>query len=393
MTEPTPETGSKQPQPVAQLASLGPNWNSSSDGTAIRFSLTGSGFKLLKGVTSGPDWISDQEGGDFRYMHLSLKPVLLAAGGRAPTAATAWRYSFYNPEMNLLSETELRTTTGTPLVLYEYIWFNGHPVAQVEPGPVTRWTFTDHLGTPIIQTDSAGNTYWRAEYEPYGQVFALRSPDQHQPLRLPGQEAEQLNLGPNGTTERSYNIFRWYKPGWGRYTQADPLSFLDPPDIGRLQAFRRLSPYLYVDANPLRLREILGLCTSCDPCPSGNWKLDMTAGVSGGAGFGGSKGRGRLICHNPNDLVHEYVTRPVDVECWWGGPMLAVGVGGDVQFRGYAVTGTCRPEKLHSFGFTNSFGSFGPISVTGDPSGFGIGISVFDWGAGFARQECWVRPR
>jgi hypothetical protein len=24
-------------------------------------------------------------------------------------------------------------------------------------------------------------------------------------------------------TEENYNIFRWYKSGWRRYTQADPL--------------------------------------------------------------------------------------------------------------------------------------------------------------------------
>ena len=57
-----------------------------------------------------------------------------------------------------------------------------------------------------MQTDSNGAPYWRAEYEPYGAVFSLRAADQHQPLRLPGQEAEQFNLGANGLTTKSYNI-------------------------------------------------------------------------------------------------------------------------------------------------------------------------------------------
>ena len=56
--------------------------------------------------------------------------------------------------------------------------------------------------------------------------LAMRTGDSHQPLRLPGQEAEQLNLGPNGMTERSYNIFRWYRGGWGRYSQGD--RFISP---------------------------------------------------------------------------------------------------------------------------------------------------------------------
>ncbi len=137
-----------------------------------------------------------------------MKPQAIATVGR--------RYSFYSPEMNLIAETEIKTDTGTPAVLYEYIWFNGHPVAQVDPGPTTHWTVTDHLGTPLIRTDDTGSISWRAEHEPYGTVFALRTADQHQPLRLPGQEAEQLNLGANGATERSYNIFRWYRTAWGR---------------------------------------------------------------------------------------------------------------------------------------------------------------------------------
>ena len=103
---------------------------------------------------------------------------------------------------------------------YEYVWFGGQPVAQLDTAAsttTTHWIFTDHLGTPIIETDAAGTVDWRAEYEPYGKIFAFRAgATRHQPLRLPGQEA--------GSGESSYNIFRWYRAGWGRYTQSDPLA-------------------------------------------------------------------------------------------------------------------------------------------------------------------------
>jgi RHS repeat-associated protein len=72
------------------------------------------------------------------------------------------------------------------------------------------------------------NVYFRTENEPYGKVWALRAGDVHQPLRLPGQVAEQFDTGANGATERSYNNFRWYRSGWGRYSQADSIG-----DIGR----------------------------------------------------------------------------------------------------------------------------------------------------------------
>ncbi|HEV7570810.1 MAG TPA: carboxypeptidase regulatory-like domain-containing protein [Thermoanaerobaculia bacterium] len=164
-------------------------------------------------------------------------PLTVAAGTK--------RYSFYTPEMHLLAETAL-TSSGAPTTAYEYIWFNGHPVAQIDASAATHWTFTDHLGTPILLTNTDATTYWRAEYEPFGAIYALRSPDVHQPLRLPGQEAEQLNLGANGVTEREYNVFRWYRAGWGTYTQVDPI---DMPG----------QEYAYGGENPARYSDRLGL--------------------------------------------------------------------------------------------------------------------------------------
>jgi hypothetical protein len=143
----------------------------------------------------------------------------------AAIAAGARQFFLYTPEMNLLAETELSTSTH-PLISNEYLWWNGHPIAQVDSTGVTSWTFTDHLGTPILQTSAQQGIVWRAEYEPFGEVYALRSYDRHQPLRLPGQEAEQLGLGENGVTDRSYNVHRWYRGEWGRCTQADPINIL-----------------------------------------------------------------------------------------------------------------------------------------------------------------------
>jgi RHS repeat-associated protein len=46
----------------------------------------------------------------------------------------------------------------------------------------------------------------------------------------------------------SYNIFRWYRAGWGRYTQADPLGIEGDPH-----------PYPYALNNPVRFIDLLGL--------------------------------------------------------------------------------------------------------------------------------------
>ncbi len=140
------------------------------------------------------------------------------------------------------------TFTGT-----EYLWFGAIPIAQISTNPSVpiRYTFTDHLGTPVLQTDPDAEIAWQADYDPYGQIFGYRTGSDTDPqvLRLPGQESDDYTAGRSGTY---YNIFRWYRAGWGRYAQADPVG---------LQAGTNL--FTYVHGNPISLRDPLGLfCTS-----------------------------------------------------------------------------------------------------------------------------------
>jgi hypothetical protein len=153
------------------------------------------------------------------FRHRSLQST---SPWSAPTASTpavhsgpsARRYSLYTPELNLLAEKEL-TTAQSPTIAYEYVWFGGQPLAQVTTASnEIAWYFNNHLGAPLIQTDAAANIIWRVELDPYGTTYTTRAgADRHQPLSLPGQEVTVEN-------ETAYNIFRWYRSGWGRYTQA-----------------------------------------------------------------------------------------------------------------------------------------------------------------------------
>lgn len=176
--------------------------------------------------------------------------VRTVAGG----TGTQRRYSLYSPELSLLAESSYTSETYRRIE-HHYIWFDGVPVAQAD-APATlranvRWTFPDHLGTPILQTTHTGTIWWRAEHEPYGRIHTLRTPTRHQPLRLPGQEAEQLaTTSTNGETERSYNVFRWYRAGWGRYTQADPIGYAGG-----------INWYAYADGNPIVNFDPTGLKT------------------------------------------------------------------------------------------------------------------------------------
>jgi RHS repeat-associated protein len=198
--------------------------------------------------------ISATYAGVTRIAPLILSPVALMASGHVPISLSISlpviaadtpplpalrRYSLYTPELNLMAETT--STTGTPATAYEYVWFAGQPLAQIETATNTvHWYFNDHLGTPILTTSSTRAVDWRIEREPYGSRHVMRAGGRYQPLALPGQE--------DAFSDRSYNIFRWYRSSWGRYTQADPAGLHS--DIN-LFGYVGGSPIVWIDPTGL----------------------------------------------------------------------------------------------------------------------------------------------
>jgi RHS repeat-associated protein len=276
------------------------------------------------------------------------------------------RFYFYTPELNLLAETAT-STAATPAIAYEYIWFAGHPVAQVDDSTdQITWYFTDHLGTPVLQTDASAAVIWRVEREPYGSRFETRAgATRHQPLAFPGQEEQG--------GEVSYNIFRWYRAGWGRYTQSDPLGLKDGPNL-----------YAYGDSNPLSNIDPLGLFIEkncpCVTCPTGMWYQfgGTLSGMYKLLGAGASLYRfrcpsGRQEC--------DYL-----ILCGKGGVGVFAGLvgGGGVTLFAYCA------EELDGWSFTVDFdapvgsgsagpGSSGTLSVTvegGPQAGAASAINV-----------------
>ena len=94
----------------------------------------------------------------------------------------------------------------------------------------------DHLGRPIRMTDAAKATVWQATWKPWGEPHAI-SGSVPNTIRFPGQYFQlETNL--------HYNHHRHYDPVTGRYTQPDPLRFIDGPSV---YAYAGNSPYMYVD--------------------------------------------------------------------------------------------------------------------------------------------------
>ncbi|HYR27104.1 MAG TPA: RHS repeat-associated core domain-containing protein, partial [Thermoanaerobaculia bacterium] len=140
---------------------------------------------------------------------------------------------------------------------HEIIWFGDRPVAQVAPTGSRSYTLADHLGTPIIQTDATATVTWQAAYEPFGHIYAMRHGDRAaQPLRFPGQEVAMAWEG----QEENYNVFRWYRGGWGRYTQADRIGLLGGIN---LFAYAADNPLIMVDPHGRRATPGHGAARTC----------------------------------------------------------------------------------------------------------------------------------
>ncbi len=154
---------------------------------------------------------------------------------------------------NIIAEAD--GTTG--VVSREYIWLPGAgysgtelPVGVVDVAgtatPELLYVHADHLGRPIRLTDPAKVTAWAVEWLPWGGVHSITGSETLN-ARFPGQWF-QVESGLH------YNWHRHYDPTIGRYTQPDPLGFVDGPSV---YAYGRNAPGEEIDPDGLFIRRIL----------------------------------------------------------------------------------------------------------------------------------------
>jgi RHS repeat-associated protein len=78
------------------------------------------------------------------------------------------------------------------------------------------WFHNDHLGTPQALTDSLKVKRWSGTYKPFGDLSSETvNPVQNNP-RFPGQYHDR-------STDLYYNLYRHYRPEYGRYQTPDPI--------------------------------------------------------------------------------------------------------------------------------------------------------------------------
>jgi RHS repeat-associated protein len=143
------------------------------------------------------------------------------------TAGATVREYIYLPEAEIAPTRQARTQVDRPVAVID-----GVNTAT----PVTLMVHVDHLNRPVRMTNSAKASVWDVVYTPWG-AFHSATGAQTLNTRFPGQWF-QLESGLH------YNWHRHYDPSLGRYTQPDPLGFVDGPSV---YAYAKGSPHRYVD--------------------------------------------------------------------------------------------------------------------------------------------------
>jgi RHS repeat-associated protein len=216
-------------------------------------------------------------------------------------------------------------------------------VINVAATPVIYHVHSDHLGRPVRMTDAAKSSVWSAIYKPWGEVQSVTG-TAVQNLRFPGQ----YFLIETGL---AYNWHRHYDPATGRYTQPDPLRFVDGPSV---YAYAGNSPWMRTDRDG---RE--------------TW----TAGANGNLVIGGGAEVSAGVLFNLGDPT---TGQCADFGLYLGGGT-AVGLGIGVGVNAGYSSGPA--SSVDGVSLTGSVG-VGPVTVQGSISpgngsyGAGLGVGV-----------------
>jgi RHS repeat-associated protein len=160
----------------------------------------------------------------------------------------------YTPFRELM---QVRNTSG--IFNYSYIYDGSVLVARLNPDGTKHYYHPDHLGSTTLVTDSTGNIVEETFYEPFGDVTSG------------GSSEVKLYTGQfsDSATGQYYYGARYYKPEWGRFVQADEISFIYIPQSLNRYSYVYNNPYFYVD-------------------PNGKWAIAIDSTLSGGFLLGGT---------------------------------------------------------------------------------------------------------
>ncbi|ELQ6107990.1 DNA/RNA non-specific endonuclease [Cronobacter turicensis] len=179
---------------------------------------------------------------EFRRVEYRYDPL-----GRR-THKTLWRYNDPQPEtirfdwQGLQLAGEQSDREPDHYVQYVYTEGSYEPLARVDSvfdDCEIYWYHTELNGLPERVTDADGQTVWRGQFSTWGETERELSVPQWQVpqnLRFQGQYLDR-------ESGLHYNLFRYYDPVAGRYTQMDPIGL-----AGGINTYSYVTdPLTYID--------------------------------------------------------------------------------------------------------------------------------------------------
>lgn len=162
---------------------------------------------------------------------------------------TTW---FYHDGINVIEEQDnAHATTAT------YVF--GHVVDEIlhmQRGAINLFYAHDALGSVVALTDQTGQVVERYAYSAYGEVTIRDGANNVMMTSAFGNSYMFASRAFDSQLNGYYNRLRQYSSKLGRFTQRDPLGFIDGPSL-----------YQYGHSSPGNQTDPLGLAASdnCDP--------------------------------------------------------------------------------------------------------------------------------
>jgi RHS repeat-associated protein len=191
----------------------------------------GNGYLYSEGGTGNPiRWTPSMSAGNYEVYAWYVKnkkysssvPYTISHAGQADTinvdqstGGNSWillgTYSFDGTGNEYVEVSDATGKTTADAVRFIEVAGGSAPTTTA-----LSYVHNDHLGTPQVMTNEAGNVVWRATYDPFGAATVDASSTVEMNVRFPGQYFDE-------ETGLQYSYFRYYCPDIGRYLTADPI--------------------------------------------------------------------------------------------------------------------------------------------------------------------------
>jgi RHS repeat-associated protein len=151
--------------------------------------------------------------------------------------------------------------------------YRGALLAAITPTTVENFSL-DHLGSPRLISDVAGNEIARHTYLPFGTELGVNTDGE--PMKFTGHERDDDPAGGGGQLD--YMHARYYAPIVTRFMSFDPT--WESAEDANPQSWNR---YAYVMNNPMNFSDPTGKCADVMTCVGLNWAGGQAAASTAAA--------------------------------------------------------------------------------------------------------------